>query len=131
MEAADEGFGFWDALLAELAAAAARRERLSYRQLIECLHLPSPAMRPLTAALERLIALDAAAARPLRAALVVSQAGSGLPRTGFFERAAALGACPRAADEAALRRWHAAELARVFAFDYPAGSACARDLPSG
>ena len=74
----------------------------------------------LTAALEYLIALDARAGRPLLAALVVSQAGSGLPRAGFFECAAALGACPAGMDEEAARRWHAAELARVLA----CGKAC-------
>lgn len=113
------GFAFWHALLAELAAAGSRRETITYRQLIERLALSSPAMRGLTDALERLIAQDARARRPLRAALVVSQAGSGLPRAGFFECAVDVGACPQDLDEAGMRAWHAAELARVFAFAYP------------
>ncbi len=113
------GFTFWNALLAELAAAHARRGTLTYRQLIERLALPSPAMAPLTAALERLAAQDAQAGRPLRAALVTSQAGSGVPRPGFFDCAAALGACPRDLDAAGIRDWHAAELVRVFAWAYP------------
>ena len=113
------GFTFWNVLLAELAAARARRGTLTYRQLIERLALPSPAMALLTAALERLAARDACAGRPLRAALVVSQAGSGLPRAGFFECAVDAGACPQDLDEAGMRAWHAAELARVFAFAYP------------
>ncbi len=119
----DEGsrrFDIREALLAELAAARGRGETCTYRQLIERLALPGPAMRTLTAALEHLIVLDARAGRPLLAALVVSQAGSGLPRAGFFECAAALGACPAGMDEEAARRWHAAELARVLA----CGKAC-------
>lgn len=113
------GFTFWNALLAELAAARARRGTLTYRQLIERLALPSPAMALLTAALERLAARDACAGRPLRAALVVSQAGSGLPRPGFFQCAAALGACAHGLDAAGIRDWHAVELERVFACTYP------------
>lgn len=110
---------FWNALLIELAAVRARRETVTYRGLIERLALPSPAMAPLAAALERLAAQDAHAERPLRAALVVSQAGSGLPRPGFFDCAAALGACPHGLDEAGMRVWHAGELARVFTCAYP------------
>lgn len=114
-----DGFKFRDALLAELEAARARHQTRTYRQMIDRLALPSPAMRTLTAALEALAQEDVEAGRPVRAALVVSQAGSGLPRPGFFECLAALGACPAELDEAGMHAWHAAELRRVFATENP------------
>jgi len=48
-------------------------------------------MAVLTAALERLMAEDAAAARPYRAALCEARLGLGLPAPGFFLAAQALG----------------------------------------
>ena len=130
MNAGSDGVpGFQPALLAELEAARARRTVLTYRQLIARLQLPVPAMRPLTAALESLVADDARRGWPLRAALVVSQAGSRLPRSGFFECAERAGACPGGLSDQAQAHWHAAELERVFAFAYP-GQAVARGTVS-
>lgn len=45
----------------------------------------------LTAALEALMEADAAAGRPLRAALCAGRLSGGLPARGFFDKAAALG----------------------------------------
>ena len=56
----------WQALLGELEDARRQRHLLTYRALVECLQLPTPAMQTLTAALEHLAALDARAERPLR-----------------------------------------------------------------
>jgi hypothetical protein len=109
----------WQALLAELQSAQHQHHVLTYRALIERLQLPTPAMQVLAAALEHLAALDARAGRPLRSALVVSQSASRLPRTGFFECAERLGRFSGPADGIAAASWHASEIARVFAFDYP------------
>lgn len=106
-------------LLAQLEQARQRRQTLTYRQLLEVLALPAPAMRRLTGALEQLADQDAARGWPLRAALVVSQAGSGLPREGFFEHLLHAGWLPAGTQKAGWPDWHAAELEQVFAFSYP------------
>ncbi|WP_026146511.1 hypothetical protein [Zestomonas thermotolerans] len=111
----------WEALLHELAEARRQRHLLTYRALIERLELPTPAMQTLTAALEHLAALDARADRPLRSALVISQGASRLPRTGFFESVERLGRFSGPSDGVAAASWHAAEVARVFEYDYPEG----------
>jgi len=109
----------WDALLVELSDAQRQRHLVTYRALIERLTLPSPAMQTLAAALEHLAALDARGERPLRSALVISQGASRLPRTGFFDCATRLGRFSGPSDGTAAASWHAAEVARVFEFDYP------------
>jgi hypothetical protein len=109
----------WQALLDELDDARRQRHLLTYRALIERLELPTPAMQTLTAALEHLAALDARAERPLRSALVISQGASRLPRTGFFDCVTRLGRFSGASDGVAAASWHAAEVVRVFEFDYP------------
>ncbi len=108
----------WQALLNELAEAHRQHHLVTYRALIERLQLPVPAMQTLAAALEHLAALDAAADRPLRSALVISQGASRLPQTGFFECATRLKRFTGPADGAAAASWHAGEVARVFEFDY-------------
>ena len=109
----------WQQLLAELEQACQQPHVVTYRALIERLQLPVPAMQTLALALEYLAALDAKAQRPLRSALVVSQSASRLPRPGFFECAKALG-CHNANGQNADAAWHAAEVTRVFDFDYKA-----------
>ncbi|MEN0105917.1 MAG: hypothetical protein AAGC84_05770 [Pseudomonas sp.] len=109
----------WQALLGELAEARRQRHLLTYRALIERLELPTPAMQTLTAALEHLAALDARAENPLRSSLVISQGASRLPRTGFFECAERLGRFNGPSDGVAAASWHAAEVVRVFEYDYP------------
>ncbi|SDH94904.1 hypothetical protein [Pseudomonas panipatensis] len=109
----------WQGLLDELEDARRQRHLLTYRALIERLQLPTPAMTTLTAALEYLAALDAQAGRPLRSSLVISQGASRLPRTGFFECVERLGRFAGAPDGPAAAGWHAAEVVRVFEFDYP------------
>ncbi len=109
----------WEALLAELDLARRQRHLVTYRALLERLQLPTPAMQTLTAALEHLAALDARAEQPLRSSLVISQGASRLPRTGFFECAERLGRFTGPSDGVAAASWHAAEVVRVFEFEYP------------
>ncbi|MGX5218705.1 MULTISPECIES: hypothetical protein [Pseudomonas] len=109
----------YDALLTALDDARRQRHLLTYRALIERLALPAPAMQTLTAALEHLAALDAQADRPLRSSLVISQGASRLPRTGYFDCVTRLGRFSGPTDGVAAASWHAAEVARVFEFDYP------------
>ena len=78
-------------LAARLADLAARGQTTSYGALARDLGLTGPAtIARLTAALEALMAEDAAAGRPLRAALVTQRGGT-LPARGFFDHAVALG----------------------------------------
>lgn len=113
----------WQALLEALEEARRQRHLLTYRALIERLQLPAPAMATLAAALEHLAALDARDGQPLRSALVISQGASRLPRPGFFECAERLGRFSGAPDGQAAAAWHAAEVVRVFEFDFPGGDA--------
>ncbi|MDH0747681.1 hypothetical protein N5D61_15180 [Pseudomonas sp. GD03842] len=110
----------WEALLAELEVARRQRHLVTYRALLERVQLPAPAMQTLAAALEHLAAIDTRADQPLRSALVISQGASRLPRTGFFECAERLGRFTGPSDGVAAASWHAAEVVRVFEFDYPA-----------
>ncbi|MDI5922322.1 hypothetical protein QLQ86_16145 [Halomonas sp. LR5S13] len=66
----------------------------TYQQLAEALGLAPPGtIRRVAGALETLMEEDAAAGRPMIAALVVSRRGD-LPRQGFFDRAVPLGRFP-------------------------------------
>lgn len=65
---------------------------VTYREVAQRLDLRPPhTIQQVTAALERLMAEDAAAGRPLLAALCVSRAQEGLPGRGFFIVARELG----------------------------------------
>ncbi|TBU96073.1 hypothetical protein DNJ95_07855 [Stutzerimonas kirkiae] len=109
----------WQALLDALEVTRRERKLLTYRSLLERLQLATPAMLTLTSALEHLASRDAEAGRPLRSALVISQSASRLPRSGFFDCAKRLGRFSGDPEGAAAVSWHAAEVARVFDFDYP------------
>lgn len=75
-----------------LSQIAGQATPITYQALAEALHLSPPnTIHQLTVALERLIEEDAAAARPLIAALVVSKARGGLPAPGFFDCARRVG----------------------------------------
>lgn len=80
------------ALAAELADLARRRETIRYAALARRLAIPGPgSIHRLTGALEALMAEDAAAGRPFRAALCEGKLRGGLPAPGFFEAAQRLG----------------------------------------
>ena len=59
---------------------------------------------------------DAAAGRPLLAALCVSKTKSEIPAPGFFEKALALGVYSGSVDGSDALAYHASELRRVYAF---------------
>lgn len=71
-----------------LSTQASRKELLTYLELADRVAMPGPRrIHRVTRLLERLMKEDAAAGRPIRAALVVSRVGKGLPAEGFFDRA--------------------------------------------
>lgn len=75
--------------LCEISATA---PPITYQALAKALGVVPPnTIHQLTDALECLIAEDAAAERPLIAALVISKARSGMPAPGFFECARRVG----------------------------------------
>ncbi|MGL4320556.1 MAG: hypothetical protein ACRCS3_06800 [Paracoccaceae bacterium] len=75
-------------LEARLAALGAAGQTITYGALARDLGWR---MAELTAALEALMTIDAAADRPLRAALCEGRLSGGLPARGFFDAARALG----------------------------------------
>lgn len=75
-------------LAARLAALSAAGGTITYGALARDLGWR---MADLTAALERLMAEDTAAGRPLRAAVLRGRLSGDLPARGFFDKAAALG----------------------------------------
>ncbi|TNF19873.1 MAG: hypothetical protein EP318_13290 [Rhodobacteraceae bacterium] len=102
---------------AHLCRLAATEESVTYQALARDLALQPPnTIHQLTVALERLMEEDAAADRPLIAALVVSRTRGGLPAPGFFECASRIGRFQGdpSGPDAAL--FHAAEIRR--AIDY-------------
>ncbi len=108
-------------LLEQLALAGRQRSVLTYRQLLDALPLQVPKMQQLAGLLEQLCESDASRGWPLRSALVVSQAGSRLPRPGFFQYLAQAGIMDMPDSETAARLWHEQELQRIFTFAYPGG----------
>ncbi|MDK2750939.1 MAG: hypothetical protein KYX60_09785 [Halomonas meridiana] len=68
---------------------------MNYQQVANALGLTPPrTIARVTQALEQLMEQDVAAGRPMIAALVISRRGDGLPGSGFFEKAVALGRFP-------------------------------------
>lgn len=101
-----------EALRDLLMQLAERGETRTYREIAQALALQPPrTIHRLTVALERLMDQDAAAGRPLLAAVVVSRTRGGLPAPGFFAHASTLGRYhgPMRGPEAAA--FHATELA--------------------
>ncbi len=75
-----------------LCRIARQATPITYQALAKELNLSPPnTIHQLSVALEYLIKEDAAAARPLIAALVVSKARGGLPAPGFFDCAGRVG----------------------------------------
>ena len=90
---------------------------ITYQALATQLELSPPnTIHQLTVALEQLIAEDVAADHPLIAALVISKAGSGLPRPGFFEYAKALGLFHGDVHGPEAMSFHTAEFKRAIEF---------------
>ncbi|TVP70616.1 MAG: hypothetical protein EA339_12725 [Rhodobacteraceae bacterium] len=79
-------------LEAALADCAKARRSVTYGALAAEIGLDGPGrIARLTTFLEALMEVDAAAGRPLRAALVIGRSSGGLPARGFFLKAQALG----------------------------------------
>lgn len=98
-----------------LAKLAVERRTVTYKELAALVPVPPPhTIHKLTLALEELLREDAAAGRPLLAALAVSRGPAGLPGRGFFLLATELGLYTGREDGADARAFHAAELARIF-----------------
>lgn len=103
-------------LRALLEGQARLGETISYREVAARLDLVPPGViGRVGAALEVLMAQDAAAGRPLLAALCVSRLDPGLPRRGFFDMAARLGLFSGDPDGPEARVFHAHELSRLLA----------------
>lgn len=101
-----------DRLRSHLEALARARLTISYQALAIEMHLDPPnTIHQLTQCLEDLMREDAAAHRPLLAALVVSKRPPYLPQTGFFELAEALQRFD--GDPAKRAEFHAREVAMV------------------
>ncbi len=78
-----------------LTQAPASALPMTYQQVANALGLTPPrTIARVTQALEQLMEQDVAAGRPMIAALVISRRGDGLPGSGFFEKAVALGRFP-------------------------------------
>ena len=95
---------------------AKRRIPITYQELAKALQiLPPHSIHRVTEALERLMEEDAAADRPLIAALAISKVRGGLPAHGFFDCARRLGRFAGNSDRQDAWSFHAAELNAVFA----------------
>ena len=95
---------------------AKRRIPITYQALSKALQILRPhSIHQVTEALERLMEEDAAADRPLIAALAISNARGGLPAPGFFDCARSLGRFAGDPDGQDAWSFHAAELNAVFA----------------
>lgn len=95
-----------------LERARAQRQTLTYLEVADALAVPGPKrIHKTTRLLETLLARDAEAGRPLRAALVTSRASRGLPARGFFDQAQRL----RLHDGRDPEGFHARLLAELFA----------------
>lgn len=103
-----------------LHQAQQQRQTLTYRQLAEQLNLPAPKIQSLARMLEQLVVYDVQQGWPLRSAIVVSQTSLGLPRQGFFDFLFEQKILPDKSP-AQQQSWHAHELQRVYAFNYPEG----------
>jgi len=109
--------GLSETLRKALTDQAKAGTTISYAALAQRLGLQPPqTIHRLTQGLERLMEEDAAAGRPMLAALCVSKTRPGLPGPGFFLKAQTLGVFsgdPAGLDASA---FHADEARRAFSF---------------
>lgn len=105
-----------EALLQRMEAVldehVARRQLLTYLELADRVAMPGPQrIHRTTRLLEKLVRRDLAAGRPIRAAMAISRAGSGLPAPGFFDCAKRLGMHDGLGDP---RRFHRSLLEQLY-----------------
>jgi hypothetical protein len=106
-----------DDLRHELAEQAKAGRPIVYGELARRLHLnPPQTIHRLTEALERPMEEDAAAGRPLLAALAVSKTRRGLPGPGFFLKAQTLGIFSGDPDGPDAQIFYDEQLARAVSF---------------
>ena len=108
-------------LNAQLRAALTEQAKvggpISYRDLAARLGLKPPqTIHRVALALESLMDEDAAADRPLLAALCIGKTQPGIPAPGFFLKAQALGLFPGDAAGPDAEAFHAHELQRAIAY---------------
>lgn len=102
---------------AHLVGQAVRAQSITYAMLADALDLRPPnRIRQVTEALEASMAEDAANDHPFIAALVISAHRRGLPATGFFETAHALGRFNGPADGPEAIAYHHRAFAEAAAF---------------
>ncbi|MET4805748.1 hypothetical protein [Limibacillus sp. MBR-115] len=100
-----------------LMGLARCRRTITYRDLAIVANVPSPcAIHSITVALEQMIREDAAAGRPLLAALVVSRSQPGLPGKGFFQLISELGLYDGPDHGAAAIEYHQEEVEMACAY---------------
>ena len=100
-----------------LQEAATRRHLVTYREMASALKaIPPDTIHQVTVVLELLMEEDAAANRPLIAALAVSGTLGNLPRRGFFDCASRLGQFTGDPDGPDARTFHAREADAAFGF---------------
>ena len=106
-----------DHLREEVLGQARTGLPITYKELADRLALAPPrTVHRVTEALEQLMDEDAAAGRPLLAALAVSRARPGLPARGFFLKAQALGLFSGDPEGREALEFHARELRRALRF---------------
>lgn len=111
-----------------LCRIAGQTTPITYQTLARALDLRPPnTIHQVTAALEFLMEEDAAAGRPLIAALVVSKAQGGLPAPGFFNAAQRLGRFGGDASGPEAPAFYAAEFDAAVAFWRAAAEATETD----
>ncbi|NQW12511.1 MAG: hypothetical protein HQ481_21815 [Alphaproteobacteria bacterium] len=104
-----------DRLMPILEDAARRRATLTYAELAHAADVAPPhSIHKTTEALQTLMAVDAAAGRPLLAAVVVSAKRGGAPAPGFFQTARAVGVFFGPDHGPQAETFHAIELDRVW-----------------
>ena len=86
---------------AEILAVIKKEGQITYNALAAAAQMTGPyKIHRLTLWLEEMMVEDYRNGRPLRAAVVISKAGGGLPARGFFEKAEELGLKFETADRA-------------------------------
>jgi hypothetical protein len=106
-----------DHLRKALTDQAKAGKTITYAALAERVGLKPPqTIHRLTQALESLMEEDAAAGRPLLAALCTSRAQPGLPAQGFFLKAQMLGVFSQGRADQDACAFHAEELRRAISF---------------
>ena len=107
----------WQAAANQLLMTTIKNNRqITYNQLATAAGLTGPhRIHRLTSWLEQTMTEDHRCARPLRAAVVISKARSGLPAPGFFDHAEQLGVELKRPDRAAAYQAYLVQLYQTLA----------------